>query len=199
MTTTFDQRRCRGHMLTRESEGGAPVLAGYAATWLDEYQLRSDLFERFARGAFTKTLSEDRDIVSLWNHDSNLPLASVGQEGEQLRLAEDDVGLHCVIPLMDTEQHRHYAQLVATKRVSKMSHGFSIRKHEQERTKDRVLNTITDVRLYEVSPVVFPANPDTEIGVKRAIEAYEALQAPAPRRGFAFLPGKGLVSWPKKK
>jgi phage head maturation protease len=62
-----------------------------------------------------------------------------------------------------------------------MSFGFSVLAGGQVWEKDeqeRVVRTLTAVRLFDVSPVVFPAYPETAVAV-RALEAWQRTVRPA--------------------
>ena len=66
--------------------------------------------------------------------------------------------------------------------ITQMSFGFTVRPGGQDWAKDdegRYIRTLKKLRLYDVSPVTFPAYPQTDVAV-RALGEFRAAEAPAP-------------------
>lgn len=142
---------------------------------------RGGFKERVAPGTFAKTLQE-RDIVFLWNHNTDKPLArSSVPEGEgHLALREDaTAGLRAECPQpVDTSYGRDLHALTRAKVVRGMSFGFEVVKDSWTDDEGRASNasvgtqrTIHEVRLHEVSAVTFPAYTSTEFSARDAISA----------------------------
>lgn len=142
---------------------------------------RSGFKERIAPGTFAKTLQE-RDIVFLWNHNTDMPLArSDVPEGEgHLALREDaTAGLRAECPQpVDTSYGRDLMALTRAGVVKGMSFGFEVIKDAWTDDEGRASNasvgterTIHEVRLHEVSAVTFPAYDTTEFSARDAISA----------------------------
>jgi len=156
----------------REAEkesGFIGILEGHAAVF-DSDSLAFDGYgkpwvERIQRGAFSRTLKEQPDVKALWSHRSDAILA---RSPDTLSLAEDDRGLRVEIKLIDTQQNRDVLASVRAKLVDSMSFGFSARSVKWEEGKERDVRTLLDVDLFEVSPVVWPAYPDTAISARSA-------------------------------
>jgi hypothetical protein len=90
-------------------------------------------------------------------------------------------GLAIEIDLPDTQTIRDLvAAPIERGDVSQMSFGFSVRPGGQDWAKDdegRVVRTLKKVRLFDVSPVTFPAYPQTDIAVRELRSWQAGLQA----------------------
>lgn len=145
----YRSEKC-GEIETR-SEGDDYQFSGYAVTWgsIDSYG------STFKRGAFKKTLKErGHKIKILWNHITSEPI------GKPLEIKEDATGLFIRGQL--TKGHSKaddvYLNLKA-KVVDTLSFGFNI-------LQDKInggVKEVSEVKLYEVSPVTFEANETAEI------------------------------------
>jgi HK97 family phage prohead protease len=152
-----------------QKAGTVGVLTGYAAVFNSDSVRFSgwqrDWVERIAPGAFKRSLTENPDVVALWSHDSSTPVA---RTPNTLTLAEDDKGLSVSISLIDTSTNRDLVANVRAGIIDSMSFGFAPKKTSWEEKDGFDLRTLEDVDLFEVSPVVWPAYPDTTIGVRSA-------------------------------
>lgn len=146
-------------------DSGQPVISGYAAVF---NQLSEDLggFREMIRpGAFRKTLKES-DARALWNHNPDYVLGR--SSAGTLALREDDHGLKFEVTPPDTTWARDLLVTMQRGDVNQMSFSFSAVKDRwmQGDTQQREL---IEVRLYEVSPVTFPAYPQTDAAVRSLI------------------------------
>jgi HK97 family phage prohead protease len=157
----------------RRGDSDTPTLVGYAARF-DEVTNIANLFDEVIReGAFSKTIEDADDVRALHNHDENQILGRT--KAGTLTLEEDDNGLRVEITPPDTQQARDLMVSIERGDVDQMSFGFEVREEKWNRAEDggRELRELLDVRLYDVSTVVFPAYPSTSIGVRSATEVYE--------------------------
>lgn len=146
------------------SEGAKLGLVGYAAPF-DKLSVDLGGFrEVIRRGAFSKTIQAD-DIRSLWNHNSDHVLAR--NINKTLRLSEDDNGLKIEIDLPDTQFARDAAESIRRGDVSQMSFAFSTISDRWGKQDGEEQRELLEVKLFEVSPVTFPAYPDTSISSLR--------------------------------
>ena len=102
-------------------------------------------------------------MCALWNHDTNHVLGRT--TAGALRLDEDGHGLK--VEIDPPGSAAGFVESIERGDVSQMSFGFKVledRWDEDEEGQD--IRTLLRVKLYEVSPVAFPAYPDTEVGVR---------------------------------
>jgi len=136
-----------------EDEG---TFTGYAATFSKHPDSYGDIIDP---GAFTKTLKEQgNQIVSLWNHSIMEPI------GKPTEIGEDKKGLLIKAKLsLGVQRAREVLSLMKDGVVTRMSIGYETIKQSY----DEGIRHLKEVKLYDVSPVVFAANPDAVIiGVK---------------------------------
>ncbi|ODN68411.1 HK97 family phage prohead protease [Methylobrevis pamukkalensis] len=130
-------------------------------------------------GAFAASLATD-DVRALFNHDPNVILGR--NRAGTLQLEEDGHGLAITIDPPATQAARDLLVSIERGDVSQMSFELTIAPDGQiwERDREgRVLRTLTAVRLHDVSPVVFPAYPDTAVAV-RALATWQGSARSAP-------------------
>lgn len=153
-----------------DNEDGSLRISGYAATFNTEASGLS-FREVIAPGAFKRTLKTDNPVFLLVNHDTEqLPLAST-QSGT-LRLMEDEVGLRMEADL-DPSNPRAQELASALKRgdVDKMSFAFTVAPDGD--SKEDGIRTLTDLDLFEVSVVTWPAYDSTSVGMRSAQDDLE--------------------------
>ncbi len=130
-------------------------------------QLSDDLGgfrERILPGAFTKTLQES-NVKALWNHDDNYVLGS--RKAGTLTIIEDGEGLSFEAAPPDTQWARDFMQSVERGDVDQMSFRFrTIRDRWVKDENDQLLRELVEVQLVEVSPVTFPAYPQTSVDLR---------------------------------
>lgn len=137
--------------------------------------------EQVQPGAFKQTVKED-DIRALFNHDPNYVLGR--NRSGTLLLSEDNLGLATEITVPDTQWARDLLVTVERGDVSQMSFGFMTLEDRWERVEglDGELRTLIRVRLLDVSPVTFPAYPQTDVSAaKRSLDQWHAGQVPLAR------------------
>ncbi|MBW8815585.1 MAG: HK97 family phage prohead protease [Caulobacterales bacterium] len=149
-------------------DGSPPVVRGHAAVF---GQLSEDLGgfrEQIAPGAFASAVDGSDDVRALFNHDPNYILGR--NRAKTLRLKEDARGLAIEIDAPQTDTIRDLVlEPIRRGDVSQMSFGFSVRPNGQDWAKDdegRVIRTLKSLRTFDVSPVVFPAYPQTDVGLR---------------------------------
>lgn len=182
-TTDNLERRFTPHatVAVETREDGGRVIAGYGAVFYSpedrgtEYQLFPDLWERIAPTAFNRALDERQDVRGLFNHDTNQVLGRTA--AGTMRLTADQRGLRYEIDSPDTQTGRDTATVIRRGDVTGSSFSFRVRGQSFEDRDDGVtIRTITDVDLYDLGPVVFPAYEATTTGL-RSGDAADALVA----------------------
>lgn len=132
-------------------------------TWIGSK--RWGFWEEIAPGAFARTLSNGADVRLLVNHDPNLVAART--KAGTLRLAEDTIGLATDADMADVSYVRDLVVLLDRGDVSQMSFAFVPVAWEYAEAEDgNDLFRITEVELYDVSIVTYPAYEDTDAGLR---------------------------------
>jgi len=136
---------------------------GYAAVFNSDTSIGGYWIERFAPGAFSKSLREN-DVVALNSHET---ARVVGRTSSgTLTLREDDKGLAFENTLPDTTDGRDLAVLIKRGDVAGMSFAFRATKEQWDETTDPPTRTILEARIYEITYTAFPAYPSTEVGLR---------------------------------
>ena len=182
-----------------EPSGDGLTLEGYGAVfdaWTDIDDVRIGTFrERLAPGAFRKTLSE-RTPVLQFDHGSHPMIGSIPLGAIQT-IREDDHGLFVRARLSDNWLVEPVRDAIRDGAITGMSFRFRVINDKwNRRTADKIPErTISEVALYEVGPVVFPAYEQTEVGV-RSRDVLTALNDPEVRADLAriFATGTDVAS-----
>lgn len=197
-TDTRERRFISGVELRIAAEEGRTI-EGYAVLWDDQTEIWRGYFEKFQRGAFKRALDNGADVRALFNHDPNLILAR--SKAATLEVKEDEKGLWYRFDVPDTSYGNDLLTSVTRRDVSGSSFAFSAVKEEfEDLGEDRVLRTVIEAKLYDVSPTTYPAYESPEIMVRSAFRNFknekqnhtegdgEAGDAnPAPESHFALL------------
>lgn len=150
----------------REEGDKNPRLVGYASLFDKEAEIGGFWREKVAPGAYKKTIQEN-DIRALWNHNTDLVLGR--NKANTLHLEEDKKGLRVEIIPPDTQAGRDAITSIRRQDVSQMSIAFAAIKQEwilPEDSRELATRIIKEARLYEVSPVTFPAFEETSIATR---------------------------------
>lgn len=172
MPTVEKRNLTTNNVEIREDENGMKTLAGYAVKWeMKSVTMGWRRFkEQFKRGAFTESLTND-DQLALWSHDTSKVLGRT--KNGTLRLFEDEIGLRFELDLLDTTLGEDAYKTIKRGDVDGVSFGFSMLKQEwDEADPDNVVRSIVTAKLVEISPVAFPAYPDSQVSA-RSSDPYE--------------------------
>lgn len=158
----------------RDTDDGALRFTGHAAVFDHWSEDLGGFRERIQRGAFRKAL-KDADVRLLLNHNPDFPMARTTVEDGpgSLRLSEDVKGLLVEAELVPTQAAEDLRKLMDAGVITQMSFGFSMRGgvDEWDETDDSVDRTIVEFGcLFDVSPVVFPAYPQTDAAMRSLME-----------------------------
>ena len=156
-----------------EGDTDTPVIVtGYAAKFNKRTMIGSWFEEEILPGAFDDVLGDD--VRCLKNHDPSLLLArSTGGEGT-LKLEVDAIGLKYTFTIPDRSVGRDLENELETGDLTQSSFSFTTEEVVWvDRENEPSLRQVKKIKkLYDVSPVTFPAYADTSIG-KRAFDAHE--------------------------
>ncbi|MFE9337759.1 HK97 family phage prohead protease [Streptomyces sp. NPDC007063] len=170
------------------------VLEGYASTF-DNIDLQYDVV---AKGAFKSTLSRVRkgEVPYLADH-----MASVRNVlGTIVDAVEDEKGLKIQVRFAGDADAQAIRQKMEEGHIRKMSIGYEPLQWRYETRGQKRVRVLEDVKLWEVSAVVFPANPEAVIErVKSAVHDTidEAVQGAVAAGGDEREIKAAIADWAK--
>jgi HK97 family phage prohead protease len=153
-----------------------PVLFGHFARYNEWTEIRSlyegHFMERFAPGAFKKTLAEQRDRLRVLFQHGNDPDIGDKPIAELRDVGEDEEGAYYEARLFDGLPALVMSGLRAGQYGA--SHRFSVLREREEKRPERSEHnpdglperTVTEARLFEFGPVTFPAYAGATAGVR---------------------------------
>jgi HK97 family phage prohead protease len=190
VNTTERRFLCQGLEL-RAADGNTEsrTVRGYAAVFgkrsenlgSDDYQF----FEVLESTAFDDVLGDD--VRALFNHDPSQILARSKDGNGTLRIGTDATGLWYEFDAPQTRAGDDLLESIRRGDVDQSSFGFSVsrdgQKWEETGTPDGktvVQRTISRVkRLFDVSPVTYPAYPDATVALRSLDEFRKESEPPA--------------------
>jgi len=154
-------------------------VVGYAAIFNSDSEEMWGFRERIAPGAFDDAIGAS-DVRALFNHDANMLLARTGSG--TLTLSVDERGLRYEFDAPNTTAGNDLLEMLKRGDVSQSSFAFTVKDEKWDEVKAEMpIRTITKVkRLYDVSPVTYPAYPDTTVA-KRSLDAAKKQEQPEPK------------------
>lgn len=171
-----------------DDENAKPKVRGYAAVFgkesenlgNDQYQFR----EIIEPGAFSDVLGDD--VRALLNHDPNFILARSKGGAGTLRIGQDDTGLWYEFDAPDTQAGRDLMESLKRGDIDQSSFSFTVKDNGQKWEETRegdgptiIKRTIQKIaRLFDVSPVTYPAYPDATVALRSLSEFCEAKPEP---------------------
>ncbi len=168
------------------SDDGPVKISGYAAVFNTLSDDLGAFREKIKKGAFANAL-KNSDVRALFNHDSNIVLGR--QSAGTLTLKEDDHGLFMEVMPPDTQAARDLMISIERGDITGQSFGFSVKEDSWDKPSNDgpEIRTIIEIdELYDVSPVVFPAYPDTTVAL-RSLEDFKNISATADDMGATAL------------
>lgn len=151
-------------------------VSGWAVRYNAPTTIGGAFIEKISPGAFAKSLT---DVVFLWGHDGNRPLARTTSSTLQLR-DEGRMGLWFSADL-DPENPDAALALSSIGRSDTrgMSFGFRVRKEiwrEPASYDELPERTVLEADLMEISAVVWPAYLQSDVGLVRSTNATAAAE-----------------------
>jgi uncharacterized protein len=166
----FERRAYPVEVRVAKDEDGTRRIVGHAALFDSLSEDLGGFREKIAPGAFADAVGDD--VRALWNHDPNHVLGRT--RSGTLRLSEDEHGLAIEVDPPDTQMARDLVVLMERGDVSQMSFGFRTIEDSWEKVDGQNVRTLKRVSLFDVSPVTFPAYPDTDVAV-RSLHKWEVV------------------------
>ena len=168
MRNLKNQVRSIGKLNTRadNNETDEMKIEGYFVVFNTETEIWDGLFEEISDKAFENI--DLTDIRALADHDTAKVLGRT--KSQTLKLSVDEKGLFGEITINknDTEAVNLYER-VKRGDIDQCSFGFSILNETMEQRADGTTKwTITEIELFEISVVTFPAYADTSVEARSA-------------------------------
>ncbi len=153
----------RGEHRAEPTTDSTLKLQGYAVLWDDLSGDLGGFFERFARGAFSESLRDDTPKFFCLEH-SPPPLASTATG--DLALEENDNGLHFAAQLDKRDPAVAALEpLLRSGKLRSMSFGFRAVRDKWTMERGKVIRTVVEAKLLEISAVENPAYKQTSVAV----------------------------------
>ena len=151
-------------MQFRAAEEENYIVEGYATTYDDPYVLfefeGTQYKEQIDRDALLE--ADMRDVIFLYNHEG---MVFARQSNGTLQLSSNDKGLYVRADLSSTEDSRRMYESIKAGLVTQMSWAFTVAEEDyDEKKKTRNIRKVKKV--YDVSAVAIPANPNTDISAR---------------------------------
>ena len=162
---TLRQMRCRGTEFRAAEQDGERYIEGYFSVFGSIYELFPGGTESVDSHAFDDTIGGD--VRALINHDSTLVLGRTKSGTLELRIDSHGLWGRIRINQADSDAMNLWHR-VQRGDVDQCSFGFEILEEETEYRNDGSVHwTIKRVKLYEVSPVTFPAYEETSLSARK--------------------------------
>lgn len=143
-------------------------VSGYGSVFGMQSEDLGGFREIIAPGAFDGRL--DDDVRALFNHDPNYVLGRT--KSGTLRLSIDKTGLRYDVDFPETTIARDLMESIKRGDVDQSSFAFTVEDDDFTEADGVIIRTINKVkRLFDVSPVTYPAYPDATVGV-RSLEKF---------------------------
>jgi hypothetical protein len=179
MGTINDEYELRTYRLVEvRAEGGdgaAPRIEGIAAVYNQPTRIDTTFgsyVETIDPGFFEGVMGDD--VRALWNHNTDLVLGRT--KNDTLQLQDQEAGLGTVIHPPDTQWGRDAITSIKRGDVDQMSFAFTVKqgwdewKQNDDGVMVRQLKRGACKQLYDVSPVSFPAYPQTSVSVRSHLQ-----------------------------
>jgi HK97 family phage prohead protease len=141
------------------------VIEGYAAVFNKYSDDLGGFKEIIEPGAFTDVLNDD--CFCLFNHEEG---SILGRNGVNVSLSQDNVGLKYRVELPNTTIANDVRELIASGIVTQSSFAFTTDLVEWSTASSSAELDIRRIkhasRLFDVSPVTYPAYPDATVAVR---------------------------------
>ena len=154
----------------RGQADGTATIVGYGAVFGNEYEV-AGFTESVSPRAFAKTLKEHDGLAVVLGHDPNRVLGTEDSGTARFEVDERGLRYEADLDLADPDGMGAYRK-IATGKVRQSSFSFEVVKDKWEEREGLMPHrTLTEVRLWETSPVLWGANPSADVDVKRAVRS----------------------------
>lgn len=142
---------------------GQKIIEGYFVVFNQPIKIYDNVYEEISPRAISKYQD---NIKALYNHNHDIVLGTV--RSNSLKLEKTETGLWGTITINKNDKAALsvYAR-VKRGDISGCSFGFRNAKEQHRTEGDKEIFTIIEMELFEVSPCVFPAYPQTIITARK--------------------------------
>ncbi len=162
----MERRAFRLPIELRAEDGGdgLPSIRGHAAVFNQKSEDLGGFREIIMPGAFDSALDRGDDVRALVDHD---PSKIIGRaKAGTLTLNTDSKGLRVKIMPPDTTVGNDIVESIRRGDVDSMSFGFRTLSDNWRTEDGEEIRELVDLELFDVSPVSFPAYPQTDVAVR---------------------------------
>lgn len=162
------------------SEGDTKTFSGYASVFgvVDSY---GDVIEK---GAFAQSIYEAKNkgawpAMLLQHGGYGMMAEDMSPIGIWLDLSEDDIGLKSEGKLADTQRGADTYQLMKMEprpAITGLSIGYIPIKWDNRREPEDPRRRLREVKLFEISPVTFPANAEARVSEVKSLESMSEIE-----------------------
>lgn len=161
-------------------------IKGYVARFNTPSNVILDFIESIRPGAFAKTIQES-DVRALWQHNPEYVLGRT--KNGTLTLREDDIGLWAEITPPDTQWARDAVASIRRGDVDQASFSFEAIRDVWDWQRKPAHRELVELKLFDVSPVTFPAYTQTSMVVRSLLDAHQEVAAPQDAAAATQEPG----------
>lgn len=155
--------RARGSIEFKTAEDSPGILEGYAAKYNKLSEDMGGFYEILLPNSL-RLIPETSQIKAFYYHDTHKPLGSLDKN--TLSIKFDDVGMYYSVILPDNSFGRDCAVTVERGDMTQSSFGLIVHKENWVEDNKQLIRQIIDAEVFEVSPVVYPAYPDTSVALR---------------------------------
>lgn len=161
---THEHRESRLGTIEIREDDGERRISGYAAVFNRLSENLGGFREQISPGAFDTVMRDD--VRALFNHEPHLILGRT--TADTLQLSLDGTGLRFRIDPPDTQYARDLVKSIERRDITQSSFAFRVEDDIwDEDDEGRMVRTIRQFhRLYDISPVTYPAYPDTYVATR---------------------------------
>jgi len=172
-TINMTELRVQNKPNSEDEEKIVRTIEGHAAVFNEWSETLGGFFpykERVLPGAFKDSIEKD-DIRALFNHNPDYVLGR--NKSGTLELKEDEKGLKVIIHPPDTQWARDLLVSIDRGDITQMSFGFIVESDRWGLEDGMDVRELQKVKLFDVSPVTYPAYPQTDVGVRSMDEVFK--------------------------
>jgi len=147
-------------------DDGGPLIVGHGAVFNSESVDLGGWREVIAPGAFKRTLRNNPDVLSFFNHNPSQVLGRTS--AKTLTVAEDLEGLAYQVRPPDTQWARDLVVSMERGDIRGSSFMFEVvqMRWDKSGADGADIRTVLEAKLYELGPVTFPAYPAADSSVR---------------------------------